>query len=307
MNRPNIVVVGSLNMDIVIEAARSPQMGETIMGKLAHFIPGGKGANQAVAAARLGADTKLIGAVGNDGFGFQLLQSLKNNGIDTNTVKQVDGISTGIASILLANRDNQIVVVSGANAECSVQDVERHETIIAQADVVLLQLEIPIETVMAAARIAKCHSKLVILNPAPACKLPKELLQLIDVLTPNRSELQLLTGLATQEGNLKEAMLSLKLQGVERIVTTLGSEGSAFLDEVGKIQFLPAHRVPVMDSTGAGDAFNAGLAYALAVKKSLAEAVDFASRVSALAVTKFGAQNGMPTRDEVEKFKVERD
>lgn len=307
MNRPNIVVIGSLNMDIVIEATRPPQMGETVMGKLAHFIPGGKGANQAVATARLGAKTTMIGTVGNDGFGHALLHSLQTNGIDTSKVKRVENVSTGIASILLANGDNQIVVVPGANAECSVQDVERHEAIFAQADVVLLQLEIPLETIMAAAEIAKRHGKLVILNPAPACQLPKELLQQIDVLTPNRSELKLITGLDVGEGQLEEAILSLNQLGVDQVVTTLGSKGSAFLSVEGKIQFLPAHRVPVVDTTGAGDAFNAGLAYALARNKNLAEAARFASRVSALAVTKFGAQDGMPTREEVEKFIVERD
>lgn len=306
MSEPNIVVVGSLNMDIVIEADRSPQVGETIMGSRASFIPGGKGANQAVAAARLGAHTVMIGAVGNDGFGHELLEAMENEGIAKDGIKVIEQTATGIASIFLIEQDNSIVVVSGANSLCTPEDLDRQRESIAQADIVLLQMEIPLETVTHAARIAKQYGKTVVLNPAPAPKegLPEELLQNVDYITPNRSELSLLTGMdaETESDSLEEAMLSLQAKGVSHIVTTLGSEGSAFLEAGGPVRRVSGFRVPVTDTTGAGDSFNAGLAYAIASGRSLAEAVDFASRVSALAVTKFGAQAGMPTREEVEHF-----
>ena len=296
---PRVVVIGSLNMDLVVEAERPPQMGETILGKQIHFIPGGKGANQAVAAARLGAHTTMIGAVGEDSFGQELVGALAGEGIAENTIKQVKGVATGVASILLAQGDNSIIVVSGANYQCLPEDIDQHEELIAQADIVLLQLEIPLETVIYAVKVAKQHGRKVILNPAPAQPLPDSLLKQVDYLTPNVSELALLAGTADGRG-LEQEMDWLLGKGVGAVITTLGAEGVAYKTTGSEFKRCPAHQVEVVDTTGAGDSFNAALACSLAEGKQLDEALEFAGKVAALAVTRLGAQAGMPTRHEVE-------
>lgn len=305
MKKLNLVVIGSLNMDIIVEAPAFPRVGETLMGQRAQFLPGGKGANQAVAAARLGADSTLIGAVGTDVFGPELLSSLERNGVQSLAVKQVPHTATGIASILLAEGDNCIVVVPGANHQLRPEDIDRHEHLLLSADMILLQLEIPIDTVAYAIRKASSCGKPILLNPAPAQPLPEELYPLIDYMTPNRTELGILAGVDVGEtdlGSLEEAMSALRSKGVRNVVTTLGADGSAYLTEDGEFGKLPGHKVPVVDTVGAGDSYNAGLAFALASGFALKEAATFASRVSALAVTKFGAQEGMPTMQELEKF-----
>lgn len=303
-HKPQIVVIGSLNMDVVVRTARLPQLGETIQGEEVHFLPGGKGANQAVAAARLGADCAMIGAVGKDAFGTDLLQSLQKSGVRTESVNIVPNTSTGTASILLSQGDNCIIVVPGANGHCTPADVEKHRELIAQADIVLLQLEIPLQTVVYAANLAKELGRYVILNPAPAPAggLPVELIQCVDCMTPNQTELELLTGMKVDGDGLYAAMARLQQMGVPHVVTTLGAEGAAYKERDEPAVQAPAHRVTVVDTTGAGDAFNAGLAYSLAVGGELGEAVAFAMKVSALAVTKLGAQAGMPTLAEVEAF-----
>ncbi|UOQ94672.1 ribokinase [Halobacillus shinanisalinarum] len=302
MKEPNILVVGSLNMDIVIEADRAPLAGETIMGQHSSFIPGGKGANQAVALAKLGAQTTLLGAVGNDPFGTSLLRSLKDNGVETGQIKKVDHAPTGIASILLAEGDNRIVVVPGANDDCLPEDIREHEDLIEKADLVLLQLEIPLDTVITTAKIAKKFGKTVILNPAPARSLPEELLQNVDYITPNHSELGILSKMDQEGFDLNRAMEILQRSGVDNVITTLGSEGATYKSQESAVKTAPAYQVPVVDTTGAGDAFNAGLSYAIGMDKDISEAVSFASKVSALSVTKFGAQAGMPDRKAVEAF-----
>jgi ribokinase len=298
---PRIVVIGSLNMDVVVEAERPPALGETVPGNQVHFIPGGKGANQAVASARLGAATKMIGAVGNDAFGQSLLAALRQEGIDVEAVKVVEDSHTGVASIVLAQGDNQIIVVAGANGKCLPADLKAWEKQIAEADLVLLQLEIPLETVLFAAKTAKQMGKTVVLNPAPARALPDELLRNVDVLIPNESELYLLADSAAGQ-ELEAAMRSLLQKGVRTVVTTLGAKGAAYLSDGEPLGFVSSHKVDVVDTTGAGDSFNAGFSYALASGKSVAEAAAFATAVAALAVTKLGAQAGMPTRAEVEQF-----
>lgn len=302
--KPHIAVIGSLNMDIVVEADRPPLLGETVMGKQVHFIPGGKGANQAVASARLGAKTTMIGAVGNDAFGQELLDAMRHEGIDTEAVKVVSDSHTGVASIVLAQGDNQIIVVAGANNACLPQDLAAHEARIADADLVLLQLEIPLETVICAAKTAKRFGKTVVLNPAPARSLPDELLQNVDVLIPNESELYLLAEVDAGE-DLESAMRSLLNKGVKTVVTTLGAKGAAYLTAGEGAGFVPSHSVQVVDTTGAGDSFNAGFSYAFATGHSVADAVRFATKVAALAVTKLGAQAGMPTLTQVEEFNRE--
>ena len=298
---PKIVVIGSLNMDLVVKAVRAPKRGETVMGEEIHFVPGGKGANQAVGLARLGAETTMIGAVGSDSFGEELLKALQKDGVNTSSVRVLDSEATGVASILLAEGDNSIVVVPGANSQCLPEDLDRYEGGIAEADLVLLQLEIPLETVEYAIKLARKHGKIVMLNPAPAQILSQDLLSKVDYLTPNRSELALLTRMS-EESTIAKGIERLLEVGVSCCVTTLGADGVALMEKGGNLLKVLGHEVPVVDTTGAGDAFNAGLAYALAQKKSIREATEFAVQVSALAVTKFGAQGGMPTLAEVKEY-----
>lgn len=299
--QPKIVVIGSLNMDLVVETLRAPKRGETVMGEEIHFVPGGKGANQAVGLARLGAVTTMIGAVGADVFGEELKIALQKDRVNTSCIKVLASEATGVASILLAEGDNSIVVVPGANAQCLPEDLEGCEGIIAEADLVLLQLEIPLKTVEYAIRLARRHGKTVMLNPAPALSLPRDLLCKVDFLTPNRTELSLITETPVDSSIVQGIERVLEL-GVSCCITTLGGEGAAYMERGGSLVLVQGHKVPVVDTTGAGDAFNAGLAYALAQKKSVQEAVIFAGQVSALAVTKFGAQGGMPTLIEVEEY-----
>ncbi|MDQ7093137.1 ribokinase [Desulfosporosinus sp. PR] len=303
---PKIVVIGSLNMDLVVKAPRAPKRGETILGEEIHFIPGGKGANQAIGLARLGAETTMIGAVGSDAFGAELQEALQRDGVNTSSIKVLAAQPTGVASILLAEGDNSIVVVPGANAQCLPEDLKRFEAKIAEADLVLLQLEIPLETVEYAAELARRYGKIVLLNPAPAQTLSRDLLSNVDYLTPNRSELALIAGVA-EDTPLDQGIERVLELGVSTCITTLGAEGAAYRERGGRLLRVPGHKVPVVDTTGAGDAFNAGLAYALARSQDIREAVAFAGRVSALAVTKFGAQGGMPRLNEVaEYFREER-
>lgn len=301
--RPNITVVGSLNMDIVVEAKRSPKQGETILGEQVHFIPGGKGANQAVAAARLGAKTRMIGAVGKDSFGETLLTSLQKEQIEVAGVKQIEDVPSGIASILLTERDNRIVVVPGANGQLSPADLDANRDSIKQAEILLLQLEIPLQTVEHAVWLAQETQTPVILNPAPAMKLSRAMLASVDLITPNLSELEMLTNQTVEsEQDLEQAMSALMDHGPKHVVTTLGKEGAAFMDHERKLKKVASYPVDVVDTTGAGDAFNAALAYSIALQKPLEEAVTFATKVSALKVTKLGAQRGMPYMEEVERY-----
>lgn len=286
-----VAVVGSLNMDIVVEADVPPKAGETTFGTSVRFVPGGKGANQAYGLAKLGADVSMIGALGQDPFGERIAADMSEAGVAMDGVKRLPDAATGVASILLTESDNRIVVVPGANARCLPRDVDANREAIAAADVVLVQLEIPLETVMHAVRTAKALGKTVVLNPAPARELPDELLALVDVLTPNEHELARISGI---DGDAEQAMAGLRRRGARNVVTTLGANGCAYAGEDGAIGRAPGHRVEVVDTTGAGDAFNAGLAYAIAGGEPLADAVRFAGRVAALSVTKFGAQGGMP-------------
>ncbi len=286
-------------MDLVVQAARPPVMGETILGKSMQFVPGGKGANQAVALARLGAEVSLIGSVGKDFFADELVNSLESAGVDKTAVKTIESSSTGTAFILLTEEENSIVVVPGANAYCTKEDIDAHIDMIKQADFVLLQMEIPLETVCYVSQVAKRLGKTVILNPAPAQKLPGELLACIDYLTPNETELAIL---ADGEPELEKGIDALLAQGVRTVITTLGAEGVAYKTSGQALQRVGSYRVPVVDTTGAGDAFNAGLTYALGIGKPQAEVIAFANKVAALAVSKFGAQLGMPTLEEVLRF-----
>lgn len=301
--KPKIGVVGSINMDVVVEASRYPEQGETILGEKVHFIPGGKGANQAVAAARLGAQTVMIGSVGQDEFGNTLLASLKKEQIEVSGVKQIPDIHSGIASILLSEKDNRIIMVPGANYELVPQDLDQGQDLIKQVDILLLQLEIPINTVEYAVQLAKKHQKPVVLNPAPAAELSNEVLGLIDYITPNRSELTYLTGMEINDDHeLETAMSALIDKGPKHVVTTLGDQGAVYMGPDRRLNQVPSYQVKVVDTTGAGDAFNAAFAYSIALGKGMEAAVAFAVKVSALKVTKLGAQTGMPYLREVLDF-----
>lgn len=285
---PKITVVGSINMDLVTLSEKVPKMGETLLGQEFRTIPGGKGANQAVAAAKLGADVRMVGCVGDDVFGTELLDHLKKQGVDVSHVEQVSG-STGTATILVSAGDNSIIVVPAANHSVTPEFVEKMREAIAGSDFLLVQLEIPLESVQKAVSIAKENAVKVILNPAPIQELSEELLQQIDYITPNEHELELLL----------QGRNQVSIQ--DKIIVTKGSEGLTFFQNNEEVN-IPSYRVEVKDTTGAGDSFNGGLAVGLSQGLSLQEACKYGNAVAALSTTKLGAQTGMPTREEVERF-----
>ncbi|MBM7606226.1 ribokinase [Metabacillus crassostreae] len=297
MKKANITVIGSLNMDIVTKTSTIPNVGETVLGDSFFTIPGGKGANQAVAAARLGGHVNMVGRVGSDAFGSQLKDELHKQGVNLDNVKPVTHLSTGVATITLSNGDNSIIVVPGANYEVTPEVVLQVEEEIATSDILLLQLEIPLDSVIEAVRVAKKHHVPVILNPAPFLLLPKEVLQEVDYLTPNEHELNLL--ISSYEWSDDELD---QLRG--KCIVTKGERGISFFE--GNEQLIPSYKVDVVDTTGAGDSVNGALAVAISNGLSLKEACRFANAVGALTVTKLGAQSGMPTKSEVESFLSER-
>ncbi|MCC3372576.1 ribokinase [Cohnella sp. REN36] len=299
---PVIAIVGSLNMDIVTSADRFPVPGETMFGRDVRFRPGGKGGNQAVACARLGLETRLIGAVGEDAFGRSLVESLNASGVRTEYVKRVREAATGTASITLTPEDNTILVVPGANAEWTPDDFNAWSGILPRASVLLVQLEIPLPAVAAAMDIAWRRGIPIILNPAPARDLPEALLRMASYVTPNQSELHALTGIEASGDGLERAIDALLARGPETVVATLGGEGAAWKTRGGELRRIGARRVEAVDTTGAGDAFNAALACSVAAGRSLEEGVRYAVAVAALAVTKRGAQEGMPTARELNDF-----
>lgn len=299
--RPHVVVVGSLNMDLVVRAPRIPRPGETIIGGEFHTAPGGKGANQAVAAARLGGQVSMVGRVGSDAFAQSLLDGLTADGVDHNFVTQDPDAATGVAFIVVDDAgENSIVVASGANMRLSSANVDAAKVVIASADVLLLQLEIPLAAVTQAARAAHAHGATVILTPAPACPLPPELLSLIDVLVPNESEAALLTRLPVGDrAEIESAAMALRELGVDTVVLTLGRRGALLVRE-GEKEFIAAFEVTAVDTTAAGDAFVGGFAVALAEGRSLTDAVRWGNAAGALATTKLGAQPSLPARRAVE-------
>lgn len=291
-----IEVLGSINMDLVCEVSRLPHEGETLCGLKFARYPGGKGANQAVAAARLGAQVFFYGKVGDDLFGNELLRSLVKNGINVEEVERVQGSPSGIASIWVAeNGENAIVYVPGANALVDTAYVDQVLPGLATAKILLLQFEIPLETVAYLLRRLPPKSPIVILDPAPAQDISALPLERVDIITPNRGELSALTG----EEDLEEAARRLLALGVGQVVCKVGAEG-AFLIEKNGIRHVPSFHIDPVDTTAAGDAFNGALAVALAEGKDIEEAVHFANAAGALAATRPGAQPSLPTRQEVE-------
>lgn len=298
-----LVVVGSANIDMVVMADRFPKCGETILGKNFYMVPGGKGANQAVCSAKLGADVSFIGKMGDDIFRNRLFESMSNDGVCLEHVFIDNDCSTGIALIMVDNEgNNEIVVVSGSNMQLTPKDIDSKKDIIAEADVVLMQLEIPVETVKRTAEIAKSGGAIVILNPAPAFPLPDDLLGLIDYLTPNETEIELMTGKKIiDKPSLEYAARTLIDKGVENVIVTLGKKGSMCLNGMGPVYF-DAKRVKAVDTTAAGDAFNGAFALGILQKMDIETAIEFAGMVAALSVTKVGAQSSMPTVEEIKDF-----
>lgn len=298
-----LVVVGSLNMDLVVRAPRHPRPGETLIGSQFQTFPGGKGANQAVAAARLGARVRMIGRVGQDAFGDALLQTARQDGVDTTFIRRDPHAATGVALITLDEAgQNTIVVASGANMQVSAQDIEQAAAAFEGASLLLMQLECPLEAVEAAAELAQRRGIPVVLNPAPARPLPQSLLARVDYLLPNQHELQLL---ADGETDYPTAAARLMHNGVRNLVVTLGEEGALLVTPQTQ-EKLPAFQVPVVDTVAAGDAFAAAFCVALAEGKSLREAVLWGNAAGAIAVTRPGAQPSMPNREELIQFLKER-
>lgn len=302
ITKKSVLVVGSLNMDLVANAERLPQKGETIFGKDFATFPGGKGANQAVAAGKLGAAVHMVGCIGHDSFGDELMISLQSNKVKTDFVRQTD-VSTGTA-LITVDKDgaNTIVVVGGANKECESNDVERALEHFSEPGILLVQNEVPRETVEYAIEAAKSRGWMIILNPAPARQIDHKLMSLVDIIIPNETEMALLTSCSVDTlDEIVYAAGKLLEFGVKNVIVTMGAKGAICCNKSG-YQQIQAYVVNAVDTTAAGDAYTGGLAAALAESKTLIESMNFAAAVAALSVTRKGAQPSLPWRTEVEEF-----
>jgi len=296
-----VVVIGSSNTDMILQMERIPRPGETILGGDFSMAAGGKGANQAVAAARAGGKVTLLARVGNDLFGQQAVDGFQQAGIETQHVIQDNEAPSGVALIFVAkDGENSIGVASGANGRLSPSDVDAAQSCLVLANMLVMQLETPLETVQRAAEIASAAGVPVILNPAPAQSLGDDLLRHISVLTPNESEAEILTRIeVTDVHSARRAATALQARGIETVIVTLGALG-ALVAGKNFSDLVPAFQVEPVDTTAAGDVFNGALAVALAEEKQLADAVRFANAAAALSVTKLGAQPSAPTRQAIE-------
>ena len=296
-----IIVVGSMNMDMVVKTSHIPQPGETVLGGSFFMNPGGKGANQAIAVARLGGNVAFVGKIGDDIFGKQSSQLFDEEGVDTNGILSDHDSPSGIALITVDEQgENSIVVAPGANAHLAPADVERVLDKYPDSKILLMQLEIPMDTVAFAARHAREKGMQVILNPAPANELVPDVFHLVDILTPNVNEAEMLSGIRIVDiPSARQAAQSIHAQGVKHVIVTLGKDGAALLEADGVFHHIPAPVVETVDTTAAGDVFNGALAVALAEGKELADATTFACRAASIAVTKMGAQSSIPFRKEI--------
>ncbi|WP_294884593.1 ribokinase [uncultured Gilliamella sp.] len=303
MKRKKLIVLGSVNVDHILNVPKFPKPGETLSGSNYKISFGGKGANQAVAAGRLGANIQFIAAVGNDELGNKIKQQLNNDNINTCSVACIEGQNTGVALILVnAQGENQIAIHAGANAQVTTEYLLKYKQDIINADAILMQLETPLATIEQAAKLAKQHQTQVILNPAPAQKLSDDLLKHIDIITPNETEAEYLTGIKVlTEKDAEQAAIFLHKKGIETVIITLGSKG-AWVSSAQQGAIIAGFKVKAIDTIGAGDTFNGMLVTALLEGKTLEQAIKYAHAAGALSVTKPGAQTAVPSRNEVEEF-----
>jgi ribokinase len=292
-----IVVFGSINMDLVARTPQLPAPGETLTGHSFTTAPGGKGANQAVACARLGVPTQIVGRVGGDVFGSALLENLESNGVETTYVTQDMGVASGVALIEVDDSgENNIIVVPGANGKVGTTDLNRLSQALEHANILLLQLEVPLKTVVEAARLANERGVLVILDPAPAQVIPEYLYPWVDILTPNQTEAATLVGFQVMDHkSIEHAARVLLDRGTRRVIIKMGGQG-AYTADAREAHFYPAIPVQAVDTVAAGDAFNGALATALSQNKDMEEVMQWGLAGGALAVTKQGAQDAMPDR-----------
>ena len=299
MSQKTILVIGSSNTDMTAKTAELPRPGETVLGGVFTMGAGGKGANQAVAAQRLGGKVKFICKVGRDMFGDNAIAQYEKEGMDTSGILRSD-LPSGVALIYVdSHAENCIVVASGANGDLTEEDIEKSRPDLESCDILLLQLESPIPSVLKAAKIAHQAGKTVVLTPAPACPLPEELFQNIDLFIPNETELSTFSGMpVTSQEEAEAAARAMQAKGVGKLIVTMGSKG-ALICEGGPSVFVPAHKVNAVDTTAAGDTFCGALCVAISEGKSLKEAAQFACAASALTVQKMGAQNSIPYRKDL--------
>ena len=290
-------------MDLVTKVENFPKPGETIVGVSFETFPGGKGANQAVALGRLGAEVFMIGKVGDDIYGTEYLEVLKNNNVKHSGIHIEKGISSGVAVIQVSEKgENNIVVIPGANGKVDVKYIESKWDILEEADIFLFQLEIPMTTVTDTIKKLKAKGKIIILDPAPARKLPDEIYKYIDYITPNETEIEALTGKSVEdEKDLKEAAQILIDKGVKNVIAKLGSKGAAVINKV-QYKKIPGFTVNPVDTTAAGDSFNAGFAFALAKGMDFEECIRFSNAVGGISTTALGAQEAMPSYESVMSF-----
>jgi len=303
MQKPKITVIGSSNTDLVATVPKLPLPGETVMGKEFMVAPGGKGANQAVAIARIGGDVTFVAKVGVDDYGEQALKNFKNDGIDTSFVFRDYNTPSGVALIFVdESGENMLVPVPGANGRLLPADIEKARIAIESADILVLQLEVPLQTVEYAVIIAHEKGIPIVLNPAPGRKLEKRLIEKVNYIIPNETEAETLTGIkVTDDSSAKKAGEELLKLGAKTAIITMGRQG-AMLVNSSESELIPAFKVHAVDATAAGDAFTGGFSYAVASGKDIKEAIIFGNAVAAITVTRMGAQPSMPTKDELEEF-----
>ncbi|MBI6543850.1 ribokinase [Proteus vulgaris] len=304
MEAKKLVILGSVNADHILNVAHFPLPGETISGNQFQMVFGGKGANQAVAAGRCGADISFLACLGNDDIGKKAKAQLITDNIDTNSIELIDDVATGVALIFVNQQgENVIGIHDGANGRLDTNYVQRHGNIIKEADALLMQLESPLDSVLKAAEIAKQENVQVILNPAPAQALPDELLSLVDIITPNETETEYLTGIKViDDESAQQAADVLHHKGIKTVLITLGSRGVWVSEKNSKGCIVPAFKVKAVDTIAAGDTFNGALITALLEGQSMMPAIKFAHAAAAIAVTRAGAQPSVPWRHEVDTF-----
>ncbi len=296
-----IAIVGSINKDVIMQVERHPKPGETLTAAAVSSAFGGKGANQAVAAARLGAEVTMIGAVGEDPIGNEQIEHFKIEGIRTDAIMRC-GEPSGVAYITVDTAgENSIILYPGANHQVTVEWVEKNRSYIEDADVILLQLEIPVEVSLAAAEIADKSDTIIIFNPAPVHQIPDRLFELTEILPPNETERTLLAG----ESDPEKAEITLLEKGVKSVLATMGADGSRYRDAENQFSLPTYLSVKVADTTAAGDSFNAAVAYSIGSGEDIVDAAAFATAVGSITVSRFGAQTSLPTMEEVENFITE--